>query len=591
MLEDYFHVGAFDRAARREQWPRFETRIEQNTLKALDLLDRFDIEATFFVLGWIADQRPDVVREIARRGHEIACRGYYPHSVRHMTPAQFGEDLLRSRDAVERAGGARVLGYRTAREWGTPSELWALDVLAKEGFAYDSSFAPRAGVCRREPWRRFPHVHRAPAGDIWEVPISTRSVLGLGHIPVAGGNYLRQLPPSLVRRAVERWDGEHEAPLVMYFHTWELDPDQPQIDGASLLTKTRQYRNLNKMSERLEEYFEKYRFAGVARHLGLDAEKMRHARADEPNHQIYLRGDARANVPAAPPAVKEEARPSARPADAEPRLPISVVVPCYNERPTLPYLSNTLRSVADDLGDQYHLQFIFVDDGSTDGTWDGLRQTFGSWDSCSFVRHERNRGVAAAIMTGTNYARTQIVCSIDCDCTYDPHELRHMIPRLGAGVDLVTASPYHPRGAVRNVPAWRLSLSKTASFIYRRLLRQKLFTYTSCFRVYRRDAVAGLRLREEGFLGVAEMLGMLDFGGAKIVEHPATLDVRLFGQSKMKVVRTSFRHLRLMTRFSLMRLQSGRRAAGDAARAETSPETAPTEFEHQMLPPLGEDRL
>jgi glycosyltransferase involved in cell wall biosynthesis len=171
------------------------------------------------------------------------------------------------------------------------------------------------------------------------------------------------------------------------------------------------------------------------------------------------------------------------------------------------------------------------------------------------VRHQQNTGVAAAILNGIRHAGTEVVCSIDCDCTYDPHDLRNMIPLLAEDVSLVTASPYHPQGHVRNVPRWRLSLSRGASVLYRQVLRQKLFTYTSCFRVYRRSAVVDLRLRERGFLGIAEILGRLDLRGAKVIEHPATLEVRLFGRSKMKVVKTIGGHLRLLTRLLLMRLQ------------------------------------
>jgi glycosyltransferase involved in cell wall biosynthesis len=187
-----------------------------------------------------------------------------------------------------------------------------------------------------------------------------------------------------------------------------------------------------------------------------------------------------------------------------------------------------------------------VDDCSTDGTWNLLHELFGQREDCTLVRHMRNQGVAAAIQTGLRQARTEIVCSIDCDCTYDPHELGRMIPLLGDGVDVVTASPYHPEGRVRNVPAWRLLLSKTLSRMYRVVLRQKLFTYTSCFRVYRRETIASLEVRRPGFLGVAELIAHLDGAGRRVVEYPTTLEVRLLGQSKMRVVRTAIGHAGLL---------------------------------------------
>ncbi len=139
---------------------------------------------------------------------------------------------------------------------------------------------------------------------------------------------------------------------------------------------------------------------------------------------------------------------------------------------------------------------------------------------------------------------------MDCDCTYDPIEMATMIPMLEPGVDLVTASPYHPKGRVVNVPGWRLTLSRGASLLYRAVVGQGLHTYTSCFRVYRKSAVVDLELTEGGFLGVAELLGLLALRGGRIVEHPATLEVRLFGQSKMKTAKTIQGHLRLLSRFA-----------------------------------------
>src|SRR5262249_51413580 len=157
----------------------------------------------------------------------------------------------------------------------------------------------------------------------------------------------------------------------------------------------------------------------------------------------------------------------------------------YNEELILPYLANTLASVEAKLH-EYAITFVLVDDGSKDATWAGLQKAFGGQPGFELYRHEHNRGVAAAIMTGIRRARDEIGCPIACDCTYDPRGLAEMIPRLQPGVDLVTASPYHPEGHVRNVPGWRLKLSKAASWLYRRVLRHKLHTYTSCFRVYRR---------------------------------------------------------------------------------------------------------
>jgi polysaccharide deacetylase family protein (PEP-CTERM system associated) len=570
MLEDYFHVGAFNGLIQRSQWDRFETRLEKNTLSTLDLLDRFDVKATFFVLGWVADRQPELVREVARRGHELGSRGLYQRSTRRMTPDEFRDDLARSRDAVERASETKVLGYRAARRWSSPEDLWALDILAAEGYAYDSSLVPLSKAFNREPWRRLAHRHTSGEKQIWEFPVSTANFLGWG-IPIAGGNYLRQFPHTLLKHAVEHWHKTYDAPFVMYAHVWEFDPEQPRISSASPLTKIRHYRNLDKMTWVLEDYFRKYRFVNVADYLGRST--------TAPEKEATLR-QTPAYVVRSPVERRKVVRPVAQADDSQAgvasethRMPVSIVVPCFNEELILPYLSNTLKSVeAALLRSDYEARFIFVDDGSRDRTFESLQHLFGQWPNCAIVRNAKNLGVAASILNGIRHSETEVVCSIDCDCTYDPHELGDMIPLLTEGVSMVTASPYHPKGRVRNVPEWRLSLSRGASFLYRQVLRQKLHTYTSCFRVYRRDAVIDLRLRESGFLGVAEILGRLDLQGERVVEYPTTLEVRLFGRSKMKVLKTIGGHLHLLSRLLLMRARAARTLRQSPVEVELLPD-------------------
>ncbi len=533
-LEDYYQVGAFDALIHPEQWYRFEDRLERSTRRTLDLLDEFGLRATFFVLGWTAEKLPDLVREVAERGHEIACRGYYHRGIRTMAPAEFREDVLRARDTLERAAGTRVLGYRVANGWFDRSDLWALDVLASEGFEYDSSLAPFGRQYAAEPWRRFVHSHHFGDRVLWEFPISTAQLLGQ-MIPVAGGNYLRQLPHWFVAGAIARWDRQFTAPLVFYFHTWELDPGQPRISAAPWLARLRHYRHLDRMEQLLRYYFARYRMTGVAEHLGLSTALARTPSVSDPA----------ARKPAVP-------APILVPEDRQ-RIPVTVVIPCYNEELVLPYLANTLARVQGVLGDRYELRFTFVDDRSTDTTWPALHQVFGDAANVTILRHERNQGVAAAIMTGLDHATTEIVCSMDCDCTYDPHLLGEMIPLLDEA-ELVTASPYHPQGAVRNVPEWRLLLSRQLSRLYRLVLGRKLHTWTSCFRVYRRSSAVGLRLTRSGFLGVAETMAILVLRGSRVVEYPATLDVRILGRSKMKIFRTVLGHLRLLAGLAVRRL-------------------------------------
>ena len=523
LVEDYFHVGAFENLIQQRNWSNFEPRYERNTLKTLDLLDQHDTKATFFVLGWIAEQNPALIREIVSRGHEVASRGFYHRSLKNLTDEEFREDMRRTNRAIEDAGGQKVIGYRAAEKLSFDKNEWILDVLADEGFVYDASFLPAK---KDEKAKRIAHQVHTSGKAIWEFPYSTRD-LGLGLLPISGGNYFRQIPYTLMRHAVRNWHQLSEAPFVFYFHVWELDPEQPRISAASSYNRIRHYRKLDKMEWIIHEHLDLYNCVGVADHLGLKEQVS--SIVQQPQTAVLTAQTQKSSI-------------------RNPKSEITIVIPCYNEQESLPYLANTLRAVEANLSENgYRPSIVFVDDRSKDETYSVLQELFGKQKNVQILRHETNEGVAAGIMTGIRAAATEIVCSMDCDCTYDPHELLNMLPLMTKNVDLVTASPYHKDGGVRNVPGWRLFLSRGASFLYRRVLRSKLNTYTSCFRVYRRSSFACMELRESGFLGVAEMLGRLDLRGGKIVEFPAVLEVRLFGISKMKTAKTVVGHLKLLS--------------------------------------------
>jgi polysaccharide deacetylase family protein (PEP-CTERM system associated) len=497
VLEDYFQATAVSGMVPHRYWARFESHLERNAEAALDLLDAAGAKATFFAHGWTADHRRDVIAEVVRRGHEVASEGYFHRSIHNTSAEEFRDDVLRSRDALERVTGTPVRGYRMARG-GVRSrqDLWMLDVLAQHGFAYDSSLRPLGRGFAGEPYRRFLHRHGIGTRVIWEVPVS-RLEIGGWALPFAGGTYLRQLPEWLVRRALNAWEHRFEAPLVS-----------------------------------------RHRFTSIADYLKLPPEAA----------TSHL---ASASASAERSAARVEVQPRRVP------TPVTCVVPCYNEQATLPYLARTLDLLRAETAHDIRLSFIFVDDGSTDGTWERLGELFKHWPDCTLVRHERNRGIAAATLTGIAEARTEAVAVIDCDCSYDPEQLRAMLPLLRTDVALVTASPYHPQGRVQNVPAWRLVLSRGLSMLYRRVLHHQLATYTSCFRVYRRSAVVGLTIEYEGFLGIVEILAHLDGAGARIIECPAILEARLLGQSKMKVLKTIGGHLGLLARLMVRRSRRG----------------------------------
>lgn len=550
-LEDYYQVAAFQHLITRDQWYRFETRLQKNVQRTLTLLDELNVKATFFVLGWIAERWPALVRSLVENGHEVASRGFYHRDLETLTREQFREDVIQSKQALEAATGREILGYRMSGEWLRENQLWALDVLVQEGHRYDSSILPTMRTFHDDASASVAEL-KTPSGPIWEVPLSSKKVAGL-RIPTAGGNYFRQFPSWFIRPAVQN-ALESPNPFVLYFHTWELDPDQPRI-AANRIARVRHYRNLDRIELMLREFVPDRGFGPIADYLGLDK--------DKESHPVRVPANSNGDGPSEIELPKN-------------RKPVTIVVPCYNEEKSIPYLSNTLESVAQTLSQTCDPHFVLIDDKSTDATWQTLQDTFYDQTRYSLIQHEMNQGVSAAIMTGIRASESEVVCSIDCDCSYDPHELRNMVPLMTDGVDLVTASPYHPQGRVRNVPKWRLFLSWTLSAMYRLLLGRNMYTWTSCCRVYRKSVVGSLAIEETGFLGTAELVAKLCLSGSNIVEHPATLEVRIFGESKMKTFRTIGGHLRLLCRVLKMRV------TGAGASVQPQPNESVTNSEPEL---------
>lgn len=530
-VEDYFQVGAFSELIPFSHWERFDARIKRNTELALAMLERHGAVATFFASGWIGENYPDILRAIVDAGHEVACQGYYQQSIRDIAPPAFRDDLRRSREAIQNATGQVVRGFRVGRGRIGPDDMWALDILIEEGFAYDASLSPIGRQFSRQPDRFILHRHTSERGGLWEVPASASTQFGWA-IPFSGGNYVRQLPNWLTREATARWVERRKAPLVMYFHIWELDANQPTINAASWLQRMRHYRNLPGMPARIEYFLERYPFTSVVRYLELEpAVHTARGERDVTDSRV-------AELAAASEAPNATA------------TSLTIVVPCYNEEAALPYLHKTLMNFITVTEAAIVPNFVFVDDGSSDTTWEKLHALFGSRDDCVLKRHTVNRGIAAAIVTGIDVASSDLVAVIDADCTFDPLQLTEMVPMLVDDVAVVAASPLHAMGRIANVPGWRLLLSRGAAFLYRLVLTHQLTSYTSCFRVYRRDAVSNLPIYNTGFCGVAEILARIDLAGHRIVECPAELETRLLGQSKINLLKTVCDHIRLISRIA-----------------------------------------
>jgi polysaccharide deacetylase family protein (PEP-CTERM system associated) len=266
-LEEYFQVSNFDGVIPRDSWDGLASRVGDSTRRLLDLFDRTGSRSTFFVLGWVAERHPGLVRTIADRGHEIACHGYGHELVYEIGPERFREDLGRARAAIEDAVGQPVRGYRAPSYSITHRSLWALETLAELGFEYDSSIFPirhhRYGIPEFE---RLPVRLRLRSGaQITEFPLSTLRMLG-GNFPIAGGAYLRFLPSLLFRMGFSRLVRAGR-PTVLYLHPWEIDPGQP-LQDVGRKTRINHYYNLDRMESKLAGLLERHPFTTLADVLG-----------------------------------------------------------------------------------------------------------------------------------------------------------------------------------------------------------------------------------------------------------------------------------------------------------------------------------
>ncbi len=282
-VEDYFQVSAFESVVDRDTWDAKQPRVEGNTRALMALFDKYDVKATFFTLGWVADRFPQLLRDLRDAGHEIASHGYEHRLVSSLTPDEFRADLQRAAASIHAACGVDVKGFRAPSFSITPETLWAFDVLREEGYTFSSSVFPvrhdRYGIPKfpRAPVRLCDDEDRC----LWEFPMTTWRVLSR-NLPVAGGGWMRVLPPAVMRHAIRRANRDG-MPAITYLHPWEVDPEQPRIEAASRKAKLRHYVNLGKMLDRLESLLTSFRFGTVSQVLAAleDGEPMRQAQLAE----------------------------------------------------------------------------------------------------------------------------------------------------------------------------------------------------------------------------------------------------------------------------------------------------------------------
>lgn len=260
-VEDYFQVEALSRVIPRERWSEMEYRCERNVARLLELLAEKRVHGTFFILGWIAQRSPQLVRDIAAAGHEVACHGMSHKLIYRQTREEFRDETRRSKALLEDLIGRPVDGYRAASFSIVKSSLWALDELIDAGFLYDSSVFPvrhdNYGIpdAALEPYE----IHAPSGRRLVEFPMSVAN-WGPLRLPVSGGGYFRILPYWLTRASLARINEREQRPFVFYLHPWEIDAGQPRV-RASLKSRLRHYTNLSRCEGRLKRLLGEFAFA------------------------------------------------------------------------------------------------------------------------------------------------------------------------------------------------------------------------------------------------------------------------------------------------------------------------------------------
>jgi len=260
-VEDYYQVSAFAKSVATHEWEQHESRVVANTRRLLVLFSEKNIKATFFVLGWVAEREPLLVKEIHKQGHEIASHGFSHQLIYNQSQKVFREETIKSKKLLEDLIGEAVIGYRAASYSITKRNLWALDILQEAGFVYDSSIFPirhdRYGIADA---KTTPHKLTTPnGGELVEFPLTTRRI-GKLNIPVAGGGYFRLYPYFLTRHFLNAVNNKQDEQFVFYLHPWEVDPQQPRIE-ASWFSRFRHYNNLDKCELRLNKLMSDFKFS------------------------------------------------------------------------------------------------------------------------------------------------------------------------------------------------------------------------------------------------------------------------------------------------------------------------------------------
>lgn len=256
-VEDYFQVAAFDRYIDPMQWDELPHRVDNNTRRILDLFERYDVKSTFFVLGWVAERYPQLVKDIVSQGHELASHGYGHQKATSQSVEEFRADIVKAKQILEDIGGVRVKGYRAPSYSVSKKNLWVHDELLQAGYQYSSSVYPvKHDLYGIPDAPRF--AYQCPNG-LLEIPITTVR-FAAKNFPSGGGGFFRFFPYSFSKWLIKNVNQRDGQSSIFYFHPWEIDPDQPRQTGISLKSRFRHYLNLQKTEQRLSRLMNDFKW-------------------------------------------------------------------------------------------------------------------------------------------------------------------------------------------------------------------------------------------------------------------------------------------------------------------------------------------
>lgn len=267
-VEDYFQVSAFENTIRPADWSSKVPRVENNTHRLLDLFAEHNTKATFFILGWVAERFPAMIRRIVEEGHEIASHGMMHQRASAQTPEEFRADILTSKKLLEDTGGCEIIGYRAPSFSFTRNNEWVYPALVEAGYKYSSSVYPVVHDHYGIP--DAPRFRYNPIDAIDEIPLSTLT-LASKNIPISGGGYFRLYPYFLTRWAIQRFTDTTTSPYIFYLHPWEIDPDQPRMANINFKTRFRHYLNLKRVESRMKALLTDFEWSSMAELYGYRA--------------------------------------------------------------------------------------------------------------------------------------------------------------------------------------------------------------------------------------------------------------------------------------------------------------------------------